>query len=140
MAEYIILAIIIILIILSFMYLVKGIKSIPLSEEIIVFDNNAILNKKLLLENNLEELEIDFLSQKLDDDEYKILKENILDSINSINSINKSADNQAGQVSPALIADGEKEKEIKKIICTNCKKELEIDSKFCKFCGNKISL
>lgn len=136
MAEYIILVIIFILVVLSFIYLVKGIKSISLSEETVLFDNNAILNKKLLLENNLEELEIDFLSQKLDNDEYKTLKENML---KTIDSINKSSDEFSGKdkLTAYPVKDGEKEK--RKIICTNCKKELEIDSKFCKYCGNKIT-
>ena len=122
------------------MYLVKGIKSISVDEQSIIFDNNVLINKKLLLENNLEELEIDFLSQKLDENEYKTLRENMLKAINSINKsndINRHCSN--GTMANDVALQHHPKDKKNKIICINCKKELEIDSKYCKYCGKEIN-
>ncbi len=124
MSEYIILLIIFTLLLYAFIYLVKGIKSIAITENNSILNNNTIFDKKLLLKNNLEELEIDFLSQKLDEAEYKNLKNNMQEEINSIKNNIPAPDTK---------------KESSKLICQNCSKEIEPDSKFCKYCGNKIN-
>jgi hypothetical protein len=133
MPEYIILIMILVLLIFSFIYIIKAIKSSQIEDLItqgnysIQKENNTSLNQELLIKNNLDELEFDFKSEKLAQEDYDSLKETMLKEINSINKI--TDDN---------LQKNEVENNIKILICKSCKKELETDSKFCKFCGEKI--
>jgi len=127
MKEFIILAIVIIFLIFSIKFLIKAILSIFSKEELALASGDLSINQKIFLENNLEELEFDLSSKKIEEEEYKSLKEKIL---NDINSINKNFDTKL----ELTITEDEK----KSLHCSSCKKELELDSAFCKYCGEKL--
>jgi len=128
MKEYVILTILIIFLIFSVKYIVKAIKSSFLESDLIC-DNLMLLSQKYTLENNLDELEFDLETQKIDKEEYNNLRVEIL---NKIDLINKS-DDKTKEENDLIIEKGEN-----KSNCSACKKELEEASNFCKYCGAKV--
>ena len=128
MAQYIVLLIISITFLSALYFLIKAIKpTISLSTA-----NSPLNNSELILKNNLEELEIDFMSQKIDEKEYNNLKELFTKNLNSINQSSSTNKEEKYQETIKITN--------KKLICQACKKEIENDSKFCKYCGNKITI